>query len=54
MDVADYYADLTQNYLYYGGDANSWHYGVPVGVLEVALADRGGVPATHKARATLT
>lgn len=28
MDIAAYYADLTQNYLFYSGDSNGWHFGV--------------------------
>ncbi len=27
MDIPAYYADLTQNYLYYAGDSNGWHFG---------------------------
>ncbi len=28
MDIAGYYADLTQNYRFYSGDSNGWHFGV--------------------------
>ena len=27
-NAASYYADLTEQYLHYGGDAHGWHYGI--------------------------